>query len=160
MVTKGRRATLAGATVDAKVIADFRRRLRSAGLRSTAPRLTVLHRLFETGKPLSHAELTDALVHSGFDRVTVYRNLSDLAAAGLVTRTDLGDHTWRFELQGEAEGQDHKSQHPHFTCTECGAVTCLPEEAIGLNPRARGLPKAVARRAVRVTLQGPCDDCL
>ena len=69
--------------------------------------------------PVSHGELVDALAGEGMDRTTVYRNLVDLTQVGLVQRTDLGDHVWRFELRrSRTEGDDAK--HPHFTCSDCG----------------------------------------
>ena len=135
---------------------QLQEKLRSVGLRSTAPRVAVLRRLERATTPLSHADLVDALADQGLDRVTLYRNLNDLAEAGLVTRTDLGDHTWRFELR--REGSSHATVHPHFTCTDCGTVACLPEEAVRVTP-ARGLPKALTQRAVEVTLRGLCDRC-
>jgi Fur family ferric uptake transcriptional regulator len=63
---------------------------------------------------------------------------------------------WRFELQrGSA---DHKRQHPHFLCTDCGEVSCLPETAIALKAGG-GTPKAFKKGALAVQVQGQCDDC-
>ncbi|HET9449953.1 MAG TPA: transcriptional repressor [Aggregicoccus sp.] len=135
---------------------QLQQKLRGAGLRSTAPRVAVLRRLERATTPLSHADLVDALADQGLDRVTLYRNLNDLAEAGLVARTDLGDHTWRFELR--REGASHATLHPHFTCTDCGAVACLPEQAVRVGA-GRGLPKALAHRTVEVALRGLCDRC-
>jgi Fur family ferric uptake transcriptional regulator len=137
-------------------VPELQERLRSVGLRSTAPRVAVLRQLQRATRPVSHAELVERLDGEGLDRVTLYRNLNDLAEAGLLARTDLGDHTWRFELR--PEGAPHALLHPHFTCTRCGTVTCLPEDAVQLS-RGRGLPAAVSRRAVEVTLRGQCDRC-
>ena len=135
-------------------IPELQERLRAVGLRSTAPRVAVLRQLQRATRPVSHAELVERLDGEGLDRVTLYRNLNDLAEAGLLARTDLGDHTWRFELR--PEGASHATLHPHFTCTRCGTVTCLPEDAVTLS-RGRSLPGAVSRRAVEVTLRGQCD---
>ena len=151
-----KKRTSGRSTSTAPKTAQLQDTLRSAGLRSTAPRVAVLRRLERAATPLSHADLVDALADQGLDRVTLYRNLNDLAEAGLVVRTDLGDHTWRFELR--PEGASHATLHPHFTCTRCGTVTCLPEDAVTLS-RGRSLPGAVSRRAVEVTLRGQCDRC-
>ncbi len=70
-------------------------------------------------------------------------------------RTDLGDHVWRFELK--REGHD-PMQHPHFTCTDCGTVKCLPESVLNVRP-VRGAPRAVSRQKVEIQLRGQCDDC-
>ncbi|MET0388619.1 MAG: transcriptional repressor [Polyangiales bacterium] len=130
--------------------------IRQAGLRVTQPRLAVLHVLTKYARPLSHADLIDALDGQGFDRVTLYRNLNDLADAGIVARTEVGDRVWRFELRN---GDDsHTGIHPHFTCTDCGTVSCLPENVVRINKSVR-LPKAVRDQSVEVSLRGVCDRC-
>ncbi|MDY7230014.1 Fur family transcriptional regulator [Hyalangium rubrum] len=138
-------------------LAEFQELIRASGLRSTAPRVAVLRELEAATSPLSHADLVDALGDEGYDRVTLYRNLTDLTEAGLVVRADLGDHVWRFELR-RAGGKNHTGIHPHFTCTDCGTVTCLPEQSVRITP-AKGAPKAVMARAVEVHLRGLCDRC-
>lgn len=130
--------------------------IRGAGLRVTQPRIAVLHVLTKTSRPMSHADLVDALDGQGFDRVTLYRNLNDLAEAGIVARTDVGDRVWRFELRSTRDA--HAGKHPHFTCTDCGTVSCLPENTIRIATSAR-LPKAVRQHTVEVALRGVCDRC-
>ncbi|WP_224362649.1 Fur family transcriptional regulator [Hyalangium versicolor] len=137
-------------------LADFQEKIRGVGLRSTAPRVAVLRELEGASAPLSHADLVESLGDQGYDRVTIYRNLTDLTEAGLVVRADLGDHVWRFELR--RAGKAHSGTHPHFTCTDCGTVSCLPEESVRISS-AKGAPKAVAARAVEVHLRGLCDRC-
>jgi Fur family ferric uptake transcriptional regulator len=139
--------------------------IRDAGLRVTQPRLAVLQVLTKTPRPLSHADLIDALDGQGFDRVTLYRNLNDLADAGIVARTEVGDHVWRFELRpsrsGRAGNDSHAGSprtHPHFTCTDCGSVACLPENVVRITKSGR-LPKAVREHSVEVSLRGVCDRC-
>ncbi len=127
--------------------------LRSAGLKSTRPRVRVLERLSRSSTPLSHGELVHELGQQGVDRTTVWRNLLDLTGAGLVRRSDLGDHVWRFELE-RAPGE----KHPHFTCTDCGTVECLPEVTVQV-ARGRRAPRAIGQRKVEVQLRGLCDDC-
>jgi len=130
--------------------------IRGAGLRVTQPRLAVLQVLSQQSSPLSHADLIEALAGQGFDRVTLYRNLNDLADTGIVARTELGDHVWRFELRS---GEDaHTGLHPHFTCTDCGSVSCLPDDVVRINKSIR-LPKAVREQTVEVSLRGVCDRC-
>jgi len=40
-----------------------------------------------------------------------------------VSRLNLGDHVWRFELV--QNGQGDAAEHAHFLCTNCGEVSCL-----------------------------------
>jgi Fur family ferric uptake transcriptional regulator len=126
-------------------------RLHAGGLKRTAPRVAVLELLARSDAPLSHAQIADAL---GFDRATLYRNLVDLTRAGLVTRSDHGDHIWRFALllDGEIE---HGRQHPHFVCGDCGSVTCLPGVKVKISP-----PRGQKRIAeLEVQLKGLCVQC-
>jgi len=106
-----------------EAIAETRELLASAGLRSTAARTAVLQWLQKSKSPATHAEISVDLVPLGFDKATVFRNLNDLAEAGLVSRTELGDHVWRFELRDPQHAD--QGQHPHFVCVSCGQVTCL-----------------------------------
>ncbi len=132
--------------------------LRSSGLRSTAARLAVLGYLHETHTPNSHAQMFDALGDRGFDRATIYRNLMDLAEAGIVRRTDLGDHVWRFELVRGVAGSRHTEEHPHFVCLDCGGVVCLPGLSLELHGTG-GAPRSVGEKKITVQLKGLCDNC-
>lgn len=129
----------------------IRERIQASGLRATRPRIEVLRLLLDASSPVSHPEVTDRL--AGFDRSTLYRNLVDLTEAGLLRRVDLGDHLWRYEL---AEHAHEEGVHPHFLCSVCGEVSCLPELAL---PDLPGLPRAVSAGQVTIQLEGVCDDC-
>lgn len=148
---------LATMTNGARGREELRAWLRKAGLRATAARVAVLRVLTDERAPLSHGEVYDRVGEQGFDRATVYRNLVDLAEAGLVSRADLGDHVWRFELLSDT-GQAG-DVHPHFVCTDCGTVACLPSEAVAVHA-PRGSPKSLRRRgALEIHINGLCDAC-
>jgi len=114
--------------------------VRGAGLRCTAARLAVLEHLLAATGPQTHAEVSTTLDHRGFDRATIYRNLTELTEAKLVTRVDLGDHVWRFEAKrhGGGDGHGHGGDHPHFVCTSCGEVSCLDDVNVAITQRAVG----------------------
>ncbi|SRR5690606_18022812 len=133
-------------------------RLREAGLRATLPRVAVLRHLLAARAPLSHGDVAEALEGSGFDRATVYRNLMDLTEAGLLRRTDMGDHIWRFEIVADT-AEHSREEHPHFICGGCGTVACLPESAVSVRP-VRGGPRALRRKGIAVQVRGLCDACL
>ena len=137
---------------------EIRRLIRDAGLRVTSPRVAVMQRVEQTQGPVTHAEIADALAPQGWDRATIYRNLTDLTEAGLLRRTDMGDHVWRFELASDPEGGHETGLHPHFVCNACGDVTCLPDDAIEIHV-GRGAPKSLKGRAVEIQVKGRCDDC-
>ncbi len=130
--------------------------LRASGLRATSARAAVLRCLMEADGPLTHADVCERLSDHDFDRATLYRNLIDLTDVGLATRTDLGDHLWRFELAGRERHDE--AAHPHFVCSGCGEVRCLPEEAVDLRA-VRGVPRAVRRKKVEIQIRGLCNGC-
>ncbi len=132
------------------------RRIREAGLRATPARVAVLALVTSEPAPASHGEVADKLARGGWDRTTIYRNLMDLTRAGLLRRSDIGDHVWRFEAIADGEGEH---EHPHFVCSECGSVACLPKAELSFR-RTRGTPRAVRRRDVAIQLRGRCDVCL
>jgi Fur family transcriptional regulator, ferric uptake regulator len=136
-------------------IDELRAAIRGRQLRATPSRVAVLALLRGEGQPLSHADVAERLAAQGWDRATIYRNLTDLAEAGLLARADLGDHVWRFEAVAGGHAQ---ARHPHFVCTECGSVACLPGLEISLGA-ARGAPRAVRQRQVEVQVKGVCDAC-
>lgn len=130
---------------------DFRRMLVDCGIRVTDQRLALLAEMSRLKTPTSHPELTLRMLNSCLDRATIYRNLLTLTEAGLLVRTQLGDNVWRYELP-RVNSKPH-SEHPHFVCTDCGDVACLPENAVQL----RGA--SMRARVVEVQLRGLCPAC-
>lgn len=133
----------------------LRSRIRGVGLRCTAARLTVLQYLISARGPKTHADVSKALSHKGFDRATIYRNLTELTEAGIVARVELGDHVWRFELKRPLANGGHPREHPHFLCTACGEVSCLDDVSVAITPRRSPLIHSVTE----VLLKGQCGKC-
>jgi Fur family ferric uptake transcriptional regulator len=132
----------------------LRAALRDAGLRATPSRISVLHLLRSAGSPASHSEVVAKLSSQAWDPATIYRNLTDLSDVGLARRIDVGDHIWRFEA---ITGNHQASAHPHFVCTECGTVECLPQlEYVVTRAKA---PRAIRQKRVEVQVRGVCDAC-
>lgn len=126
--------------------------IREAGLRATPARIATLQLLRGTGSPLTHASVAEHLAETGIDKATAFRNLNDMAEAGLLRRTEVGDHVWRFE----ATYGEHDKDHPHFLCIECGTVSCLD------NVRLTSGSKRASEKYGQVTeilLRGRCNDC-
>jgi len=141
--------------------------VRAAGLRCTTARLAVLEHLVSAPGPRTHAEVVAALADRGFDRATIYRNLTELTEARLVSRMELGDHVWRFEIRRPHAAGGHPGEHPHFVCESCGEVSCLEGVEVAISPQPRavrtagGAPRAGGRiGSVReVLLKGQCSQC-
>jgi Fur family ferric uptake transcriptional regulator len=128
--------------------------------------------LLRSRGPETHAEVSDALADKGFDRATIYRNLTELTDAGLVSRVELGDHVWRFEIRRHAHSGAKGEDHPHFLCTTCGEVSCLDDVNVAITPKsgAAGKPAKPAktvkpakprgtRSVTEVLLKGRCENC-
>jgi Fur family ferric uptake transcriptional regulator len=139
-------------------VETLREQIRATGLRVTAPRVAVLQRVLQALSPVTHGEIAEALSPQGWDRATIYRNLIDLTDAGILRRTDVGDHVWRFEVKADDSVAHVDKTHPHFVCDECGDVQCLPEEIVELHA-SRSAPKSLRGRDVEIQLKGRCDRC-
>jgi Fur family ferric uptake transcriptional regulator len=145
-------------------------RIRGAGLRCTSARLAVMQYLMSATGPLTHAEVSEAVGPvKGFDRATIYRNLTELTEAGLVSRVELGDHVWRFELKRAGEPHAKGDDHPHFLCTTCGEVSCLDDVNVAITPKSGAVGKPAkpakpakprgTRSVTEVLLKGRCENC-
>jgi Fur family ferric uptake transcriptional regulator len=111
--------------------------------------------LRSAGSPVSHSDAVAKLSSQAWDPATIYRNQPDLSDAGLARRTDVGDHIWRFEA---ITGSHQASAHPHFVCTGCGTVACLPEFKYSIPPAKA--PRAIRQNQVEVQVRGLCDACI
>ncbi|MBM4380055.1 MAG: transcriptional repressor [Deltaproteobacteria bacterium] len=131
---------------------DLRQLLAGRGLRVTEQRLAILRMLARLRVPTSHPELTARMAGSGLDQSTIYRNLVSLTDEGILVKTQLGDNVWRFELpQGP---QVAHGTHPHFVCSDCGWVDCLPSGSVSLTGAA------AQNEVAEVQLRGRCSGCV
>ena len=117
-------------------------------------RMATLEVLNTASTPLTHAEVYQALQGRGFDKTTVFRNLNDLGSVGLLRRSELGDHVWRFELIANGEHPD--AHHPHFVCVDCGAVSRLDE--IELSRKSKSTSDQIGK-VTEILLRGHCHEC-
>lgn len=134
---------------------ELRDMIRDTGLRSTNSRITVLRRLISANAPLTHAELVTEFSPLGFDQATVFRNLTDLTEAGLLTRLDLGDRVWRFEYRKTTKHSD--GEHPHFVCNDCGQVSCLPDVQIQFDSAKEA--RSFGGEICEIFFKGRCEQC-
>lgn len=135
-------------------ISTIREDIRTTGLRATPARVATLKLLREATSPLTHADVADQLDRNGIDRATAFRNLNDLTDAGLLRRTELGDHVYRFEEIRPDEKEN--GAHPHFLCTICGAVSCLTN--VELTPESLRECMKIGD-VFEILLRGRCNEC-
>jgi Fe2+ or Zn2+ uptake regulation protein len=103
-------------------------RIRSAGLRVTAPRLAVLAAVQGETQHLDVQAIADAARErlGTLSTQAVYDNLNTLVEAGLVRRIQPAGHPARFE------GRVNDNHH-HVVCRGCGATADV-DCAVGVKP--------------------------
>jgi Fur family transcriptional regulator, ferric uptake regulator len=109
-----------GETAGARGLAD---RLRRVGQRATPQRLVILGAL----APGEHLSADDVFARvepllPAVNRSTVYRTLELFRDLGLVSMTDLGGGSRRFELIDDP--------HHHLICHRCGAILELDDDLV------------------------------
>lgn len=103
---------------------------------------------------MTHADVAAKLDENGVDKATAFRNLNDMADAGLLRRAELGDHVYRFE-EIRNGNKDH-DPHPHFLCVECGEVTCL--DKVRLTASSQRASEEIGE-VNEILLRGHCNKC-
>ena len=129
--------------------------LEQRGLEATPRRAAVVDALALLDHAPSAPELLDAVRHSvQLDKVTLYRTLDLLVEVGLVRRHAGGDSVFRYCLVADTA----PVPHPHFFCTRCKRMSCLP--ALDM-PLADALQLPAGQRAERIELRvdGICPTC-
>jgi len=130
--------------------------LKAHNLRATGPRIVVLRTLARQSKPVSHSQLLALLPQGEFDAATVYRNLTRLTAAGILRIVSRAGGMARYERIAEKNPSPH--QHPHFVCSECNEVSCLPTTL--LPPVAIQDSWKASLASASVQFSGSCPDCI
>jgi Fur family ferric uptake transcriptional regulator len=103
---------------------------------------------------LSHAEIKARLESSGadIDRVTLYRILDSLLAAGIVRKAVDSRGVLRFSVAARRTPHDG---HAHFRCEDCGGVFCVDAPL----PVAPSLPDGFHLHGAELDLHGICARC-
>lgn len=105
---------------------------------------------------MTHTEVAELLAEADFDAATVYRNLVKLSESGVVEVISRAGGMARYAVV--SAGHTNHDDHVHFFCTDCGTVSCLPEEA---TPQIEVKGKwREAVQAAQVQLEGTCPTCL
>ena len=130
------------------------RLLKNFRLRSTPTRQEILHLFLEKDYALSHSDIEQEIADD-IDRVTVYRTLKTFFDRGLIHKVLDDEGSLKYALCTNAcSATEHRHEHVHFKCTECGQTNCLDVEI----PAVR-LPKGYKAREVNLLIQGTCQNC-
>jgi Fur family ferric uptake transcriptional regulator len=130
------------------------RLLKSFRLRSTPTREEILHLFLQKDYALSHGDI-ESEIDENIDRVTVYRTLKTFSDRGLIHKVLDDGGGLKYALCTEAcSTTQHRHEHVHFKCTECGQTICLDIEI----PQVK-LPKGYLPKEVNLLIQGTCQNC-
>ena len=127
-------------------------RLRSAGLRITQPRITILEALIQRNNPASIEQIHNDVTSDSCDLVTVYRCLAVFEELRLVRRCFFHNGASLYEINL------NDSPHYHIVCRSCGKV-----ERIDVS-LADGVERMLRERGYQQVTQmveffGVCPDC-
>jgi Fur family ferric uptake transcriptional regulator len=128
--------------------------LKKAGLKVTKNREELIQVLQNSHKPLSHQEIMELLpTDKNWDRVTIYRALSDLEEKNIIKTLLSGDRVTFFELK---ETIHHSENHAHLVCDICSTVECVSTIS-GQLPFQNDMEFEVL--SVEMVLRGKCKSC-
>lgn len=121
----------------------------------TASRKKILELFLSNAGALSHGDI-EKKAGERFDRVTVYRTLQVFLEKGIIHNIPTAYNSILYALCKDdcKEGQ-HRDNHVHFICNDCGNTVCLENVAI---PSVK-LPKGFTSTQVDVVVSGICKEC-
>ncbi|MBN8857722.1 MAG: transcriptional repressor [Sphingobacteriales bacterium] len=121
-------------------------------MRNTIARTQILDLITNSKTALSHAEI-EQLLDGLCNRVTIYRVLERLAEDHLVHKIINVDGHLKFAACHNCKDHHHDN-HVHFSCVECGSVTCLE----GVEPVFK-IPRKYKVQEMSFMVSGLCPDC-
>lgn len=131
---------------------EIRKKLHSAGLRITYPRLVLIGELARSNaQPKSAAELSATL--SQFPRSSIYRNLDALEKAGLI-KSSLIKWVRRYE-----PGDALTPHHHHIVCEKCQTMVDFDSQRLEKRLELIAQNAGYTLSSHVVELRGLCADC-
>jgi Fur family transcriptional regulator, ferric uptake regulator len=129
--------------------------LQKAGISKTSQRLAVLDILSKATTPLSVNAIRQVLESkANIDKVTVYRILSLFRQRGIIREIASAGGASYFEM-----ATSENPLHPHFSCRNCGAFTCLAPLSFSQAPELI-LPKDdYSIDHIEINISGLCACC-
>jgi Fur family ferric uptake transcriptional regulator len=95
--------------------------------RNTKAKQLILDSLRNTKSAVSQ-EILQKELGEEVDRATIYRVLNSFCDDGIVHKILSDDGKYYFAFCVNCAGKQHKHNHFHFRCLECGKIECLPNE--------------------------------
>jgi Fur family transcriptional regulator, ferric uptake regulator len=129
--------------------------LKKSNLSVTGGRRKILELFLQHDGALSHSDI-EKKAGEKFDRVTVYRTLQAFLEKGLIHSIPTSDNSIRYALcKDDCSGGQHRDDHVHFICNNCGNAVCLEEVVVP----AIKLPRGYTVQQVEMLVSGVCKSC-
>lgn len=127
--------------------------IKDKGLNVTEIRRQLVALLWTPGSALTQKEIEEALEQElgSVDRVTLYRNLRLLMEKQVIHQIPMDAQTVKYKLAGAHK----KVDHPHFHCSHCDKLLCMPQVKIEENM----LPGGFVIQSSHLIIEGVCDLC-
>jgi len=127
--------------------------IRDKGLNITEIRRRLINLLIAPGTALTQKEIEEALETEmgSVDRVTLYRNLRVLMEKHLIHQISIDANTVKYKLAGAHK----KLDHPHFHCSHCDKILCMPQISI----KEDMLPGGYIIESSNLIIEGICALC-
>lgn len=127
--------------------------LKSHKLRVTEGRIDILEFFLRQKRTLSFKDLENEFTDS--DRVTLYRTLNAFTDNGVLHKIpdESGFATYGL-CHDTCDSGDHKHDHMHFKCNECGTIECLEQ-----NIPTVTIPVGYQVQEANLILKGVCKTC-
>lgn len=126
-------------------------------IKKTPGRIAIIQAIQAHHSPLSENEIKEAMKEM-YDRITFYRNVQTLSAAGIIHKIVIDNTLVRYGLnccESKHEHHVHRNEHAHFYCEECQSVECLEQIKI---PNF-SLPEGYKSMDSDIIIRGKCEKC-
>lgn len=128
--------------------------LKQHDIKKTPGRIAILKSLQNSQFPLSEIEMKEQMEEM-YDRITFYRNMLTLTAAGIVHKIVVDNTTVKYGLNNCEHGHHHQNRHAHFYCELCHSVVCLKTVVIP----DYDLPAGYECNDSDIIIKGVCKKC-
>lgn len=133
--------------------AEVEARMNSRGVKPTAVRLLVFSALHMAARPVSVADLEEAL--QTVDKSTIFRTLTLFLEHHLIHGIEDGSGSVKYELCHGEWDCSVRDMHLHFFCECCHRTFCFRDMPI---PEVE-LPEGFAMHGVNFVIKGLCPEC-
>ena len=129
--------------------------LQRVGIAATTQRLAVLKILQQATQPISINDLREKLdAETRINKVTVYRIMSLFKEKGIVRDISTAGGAVFFEM-----ATADYPVHPHFSCKNCGMLSCLTPLTFSQARRFLAIMDNVNAEHIEINLAGLCKEC-